>query len=90
MLTGMSEDLIHVHIGLAIFVLVALVLRRRMRSPIPLAAVVALALINELVDYRAGTGWAPVTSAFDFVNTVFWPLLLFLLARRGKGPVTLR
>ena len=34
--TGMSEDLFHVHVGLAIFVVTALVLRRRMRSSIPL------------------------------------------------------
>lgn len=89
-LTGMSESLIHVHVGLAIFMLTALLLRRRMRSPIPLAVVAALALANELIDYQVGRGWAPALSALDFVNTVFWPLLLFLLARRGAGQSRVR
>ena len=88
--TGMSEDLIHVHIGLAIFVLTALLLRKRMRSPIPLIAVAVFELANEAVDYHAGAGWRPLGSALDVVNTLFWPFVLFLLARRGKGPVSIR
>ena len=82
--TGMSENLIHVHVGLAIFVLTALLLRRRMRSPLPITVVVVLALLNEIVDYTAGILWQPETSALDFLNTVLWPLVLFLLARRSR------
>lgn len=82
--TGMSEDLIHVHVGLAIFVLTALVLRHRMRSPIPLTVVAVLALLNEALDYGA-PGWKPGPSALDVVNTLVWPLILFLLARRGPA-----
>ena len=75
--------MLHVHAGLAIFVVTALVLRRRMRSPWPLAIVTLFALLNEGVDYLI-----PRTSdfsAFDVLNTIFWPLVLFLLARRGGG-----
>jgi hypothetical protein len=86
----MSESLIHVHVGLAIFILTALLSRRRMRSPIPLVVVAVLALANELIDYKNGIGWEPTLSALDFVNTVFWPLLLFLLARRGNGQSRVR
>lgn len=82
---GMSEDLIHVHVGLAIFVAAALLLRRRMRSPLPILAVVLLAFANEVVDYVAPAPWDPAEGALDFLNSVFWPALLFLLARRGHG-----
>src|SRR5687768_1749042 len=83
--TGMSEDLIHVHVGLAIFVVTALVLRRRMRSSKPLAVVATLALLNELLDY-GGPDWELGSSALDFVNTLVWPLVLFLVARRSPVP----
>lgn len=89
-LTGMSEDLVHVHVGLAIFVLTALLLRKRMRSPIPLIAVAVFEFANEAVDYYVRDGWTPMASALDVVNTLFWPVVLFLLARRGKGPVSVR
>lgn len=81
--TGMSESLIHVHAGLAIFVVTALLLKRRMRSWIPLAVVVTLALINELVDYKNGARWDLASSSLDFFNTILWPTVLFLLARRA-------
>lgn len=87
-LTGMSEDLIHVHVGLAIFVVTALLLRRRMRSVVPLATVALLALLNELVDFSGGEGWRLGSSILDFLNTLLWPLVLFLLARRGSPPPT--
>jgi hypothetical protein len=80
---GVTDNLLHVHVGLAIFVVTALLLRRRMRSPWPLAVVTLFALLNEAVDYLV-----PRTSdfsIFDVLNTIFWPMVLFLLARRGGG-----
>ena len=82
---GVTDDLLHLHVGLAIFVITALLLRRRMRSPWPLAAVAAFALANEIVDYAEPVPWSATRSALDVVNTVFWPAVLFLLARRGRG-----
>ena len=79
---GVTDDLIHVHVGLAIFVLTALLLRRRMRSPWPLAVVAVFALLNEAVDYAVPP--ASDFSAIDVANTLFWPAVLFLLARRGR------
>ena len=80
--TGMSENLVHVHVGLAIFVLTALLLRKRMRSWIPLTVVVALAVLNEAVDYLYGIQWDYISSGMDLINTILWPTVLFLLARR--------
>ena len=85
---GVSDDLLHVHVGLAIFVVTALLLRRRMRSVWPLSVVAVLAFANELVDWTVTDGWSLTLSALDLVNTMFWPVVLFLLARRGGGVET--
>lgn len=80
---GATEDLLHLHAGLIIFFSAALLFRRRMRSRVPIALVYFFALGNELVDWllpeSSATRWEP---ALDIINTVFWPTLLFLLARR--------
>ena len=82
---GASESLLHVHAGLMIFVLTALLLRRRMASVWPVSVVAFLAVLNEVVDYIGPerAPWKP--SAGDIANTVLWPVVLFLLARRGSG-----
>jgi hypothetical protein len=83
-LSGATETLLHVHFGLLIFVLTALVMRRRMASGWPISVVFALALLNELIDYVGPSRSAYWSSAGDVVNTIFWPAVLFLLARRGS------
>ena len=82
---GVSDDLLHLHLGLVIFVVTALLLRRRMRSFWPLGVVAVFTLVNEIVDYAANDPWSFTHSALDVVNTMFWPAVLFLLARRGRG-----
>lgn len=82
---GVSDDLLHLHLGLAIFVIAALLLRLRMRSVWPLGVVAAFALVNEVVDYAVSEPWSAIRSALDVANTMFWPSVLFLLARRGRG-----
>lgn len=82
--TGAGQELLHLHAGLAIFVLSALLLRKRMRSPVPLACVAIFGFINELVDWRSGKPIDTGEPLVDFANTVFWPFVLYLLARRWK------
>lgn len=82
---GLSDDLLHRHVGSAIFVITALLLGRRMRSPWPLAAVAAFELADEIVGYADPESWSATRSALDVPNTIFWPAVLFLLARRGRG-----
>lgn len=82
---GVSDDLLHVHLGLTIFVVTALLLRRRVRSVWPLAIVAVFACLNEIADYAITDAWPARRSALDVVNTMFWPAVLFLLAQRGRG-----
>jgi len=81
--TGATEDLLHVHFGVLIFVVVAVAFRRRMHSWWPVSLVWAFALANELVDCFAAD-WQADASALDVLNTVFWPTILFLVARRRR------
>ena len=80
---GASEDLLHVHAGLMIFVAAALLFRHRMRSRVPIALVYFFAVGNEIMDFFGPT---PSTSRLepwlDIFNTVLWPTLLFIIARR--------
>lgn len=82
--TGATEDLLHVHAGLLIFVVSALVLKKKMRSPVPLALVVLFALLNEVIDHLAGGPQDSLEPYVDLANTVFWPTVLFLVARRWR------
>ena len=70
-----------------IFGISAWLLRRRIRSLIPLALVIVFAAANELVDAFAPGSTSAIESLADFANTVFWPTVLFLLARRWPSPV---
>lgn len=83
-LTGATQDLLHVHAGLLIFVGSALLLRKKMRSPVPILLVVFFAALNEGVDWLSGEPSYALEPFVDFGNTVFWPALLFLLARRWR------
>ena len=67
-----------------LFVLAALVLRRKMRSPIPLALVAFFAVLNEAFDLLAGGTHQALEPYVDIANTMFWPTVLFLLARRWR------
>ena len=80
---GATEDLLHLHAGLIIFFAAALFLRHRMRSRVPIALVYIFAFGNEAIDAYSPAGGATLTgSVVDILNTIFWPTLLFLLARR--------
>lgn len=84
---GASEDVLHLHAGLVIFFAAALFLRHRMRSRVPIALVYVFAFGNEVIDAYSPAGGATLTgSVADILNTIVWPTLLFLLARRrGKA-----
>lgn len=84
-LLGLPRDALHIYVGLAVFLAAAALLRRPLGSWVPIAAVVAVALIGEawdLLDTRsAGARPRLDRNWHDVWNTCFWPFLLFLLAR---------
>ena len=81
---GITKDALHIHIGLAIFLGVALVFRS-LASWIPWLALLAFELVNELMDVfyigEHGIGFDLGDSPKDIVNTMFWPTVVFLVAR---------
>ena len=83
------DALAHVHGGMAVLLLARLITRRSLSTPIPLACVAALQLLNECIDrYNHGSWRWPDTIA-DTINTLFWPTVLFLGLRwrRERTPV---
>lgn len=87
--TGLSKDALHVYAGLAVFFVVVLALRKPVRSWLPLAVVALAAVAAELLDMRDDLAtfgyWRVAASAHDVGNTVFWPAMLFVLARRTRA-----
>ncbi|MDU8946163.1 hypothetical protein [Ovoidimarina sediminis] len=91
---GVSEEVLHVHLGLAVFLGLALLLRRR-RFGVALAWLILLCLqaLNEALDARDWIMWTGDVNwretLADFAQTLFWPTVLLLLwhlrALRGRG-----
>jgi hypothetical protein len=80
---GASEDLLHIHAGLLIFVIAALLFRHRMRSRVPIALVYLFAVGNEIMDiFGPSPNASRLEPWLDIFNTVFWPTILFVIARR--------
>jgi hypothetical protein len=84
-LTGLPRDALHIYVGLAVMLGVALLSGRSLRDPRPIAAVLLVALAGEIWDLldtsRAGKPLVFGKSWHDLWNTLFWPAVLFLLAR---------
>ena len=82
---GLGKDALHVYIGLGVFFVSAALFRVSLKDPRPLAAVLLTVLAGEIWDVvdTYGAGLQPVWSrnAKDVWNTMFWPVMLFLLAR---------
>jgi hypothetical protein len=87
--TGLSKDALHVHVGLLVFLGTALIGRRPLQSATPWMAVLLVALLGEAIDLRsdlAETGhlrWG--ASVHDLINTLFWPTVLLVGLRFGRG-----
>lgn len=76
--TGASDSLLHLHGGLAILFLARVVTRRSLATWTPFLFVLAAALLKELADRLAHGSWRMPDTAFDIINTIFWPLVLMI------------
>ena len=85
---SLSKDALHIYVGMGVFLLGAAVAQKGIRSALAILAVVALAALGEMLDARDDLriqGHSRVmASLHDLVNTVFWPLMLWLLARYSR------
>jgi hypothetical protein len=87
-LVGLSKEALHVYVGLTVFLAVALIFRLPLRDWRPWAAALLAAMAGELLDLfeRLEPGATPRWAGnwHDLWNTMFWPTMLFALARWTK------
>ena len=85
----LSKDALHIHLGLAVYLIAALLLRRPAGSWWPWLVLLALELVNEVLDLGAHMRhggislWSIGGSLKDIVNTMFWPTALLIALRSG-------
>jgi hypothetical protein len=83
--TDLSKDALHIYVGLGVMLLVVVVLRKSLADWRPLAAVALAAVAGEVWDVidTMSHGGTPRWSlnGKDVWNTMFWPTILFGLAR---------
>ncbi len=88
--THLSQDALHVYVGLLLLVGLCVALRKPLGSWLPWVVVLAAALAGEAVDMRgdfAHNGiWNWHESLHDVLNTIFWPTVLSVLGRLGWLP----
>ncbi|KGB53637.1 hypothetical protein OVY29_04480 [Sphingopyxis sp. SE2] len=77
MITGASDSLAHVHGGMFILFVARILTRRSLATWTPFLIVLAAALAKEGADRIAHGVWRPDT-AFDIINTIFWPFVLMV------------
>ncbi len=80
--TDLGKDALHVYVGLAVLLIVAIAFKRSLGDWRPLAAVALASVAGEIWDV-IDTGRTPRFHANwkDVWNTMFWPTVLFGLAR---------
>jgi hypothetical protein len=84
-LVDLPKDALHIYVGLFVFLAVAVIFRRPIAGRVPILAVLAVAFAGELWDvidtinaHERIYWWR---NWHDVWNTMFWPAILFLLAR---------
>lgn len=89
-LSGMSHPLAHLNGGLAIYIGVQFALRTRRASGIALQAVFGAEIVNEILQRAHYGSWRVPDTMGDIATTVFWPTLLYAMAkyRRSRWKAT--
>ena len=86
--THLAKDALHIYVGLGVMFAVAILLRKSLKDWQPIAAVLLAAVAGEVWDVidTFAHGGTPRFDANgkDVWNTMFWPTILFLLARFTK------
>jgi hypothetical protein len=84
----LSKDSLHIYVALSLFLGSALLLRWPIKSWKPWLLVLAAAIAGEAWDLRDslvyGTRVYLLANLKDIFNTIFWPTVLMLLARKTR------
>jgi hypothetical protein len=83
-----EKDALHIYAAVLIQLVVARWSNRSLADLRPWAAVLALELVNEVVDVARGgearlMAWQVVSAVHDIVNTMILPTILLLLTRHA-------
>lgn len=83
--TNLAKDALHIYVGLGVMLFVAIAFRRSLADWRPIAAVAFASVAGEIWDLidTFSHGGTPRWNANwkDIWNTMFWPSVLFGLAR---------
>jgi hypothetical protein len=83
--TNLGKDALHIYVGLGVMLLVVIVFKRPLSDWRPIAAVALASVAGEIWDVidTFSHGSTPKWNANwkDIWNTMFWPTMLFGLAR---------
>jgi hypothetical protein len=83
--TNLAKDALHIYVGMAVMLVVAIAFKRSLSDWRPLAAVALASVAGEIWDVidTFSHGGRPRWNANwkDIWNTMFWPTILFGLAR---------
>jgi hypothetical protein len=83
--TNLGKDALHIYVGLGVMLLVVILFKKSLSDWRPLAAVAVASIAGELWDVidTFSHGRTPRWNANwkDVWNTMFWPTILFGLAR---------
>ena len=86
--TSLGKDALHIYVGLAVMLLVVVALKKPLSDWRPIAAVALASVAGEIWDVidTFSHGGTPKWNANwkDVWNTMFWPTVLFGLARFTK------
>jgi hypothetical protein len=87
-LTNLGKDALHIYVGMGVMLLVAIAFKKSLGDWRPIAAVALASVAGEVwdvIDTYSG-GRLPRFDANwkDIWNTMFWPTMLFVLARFTK------
>lgn len=76
--TEASDPVLHIHAGMVVLILARLLTRFPLWHPVPFAAVVVVAAVNEVFNRLNFGSWRWSDTSADFGYSVFWPAMLFL------------
>ena len=93
-LLNLDKDALHIYGALTVQLLTAILFRRSLANPLPWVAALAIALLNEFLDFQQAGPSAQSMQLFkeaawhDLWNTMLLPTGLFVIARFWPGLLT--